>query len=737
MKRLTVLFVLFVVTAVTAQDPITLAPSSDARRATYGLDTAVVAASDSSQLIKSRAGWVCDGTADEVQINEALASGVARVFLPSGNYTIAAPICPPNNVELAGAGMTQTIIWIGSSLSVEAITRRSEAPTPVAYRVSLASPATGIVMRDFKIDGTNAPLTNVGTATAGGAKGMFLKYYYDCLFENVWIHNTPSSGFGNDYGVNSIYRGCKATYCGRVCKVQDANESLVTDGGFEYGCRLTHTSTLATKPSGTVNGDMIWMPTGRTAAQSAAPAWAVSTAYTGSEPTGCSGFGLGMCGVNEKNQSLRLENCVAEYSFNDGITFEGVGDTNVVDPIGYGASIVNCTCMGNKYGIELADAAAANGNVWSVVVSGNTVFRNAKYGVTMKEMKHDVTVANNHIFENGDNGVAVGYSDSAGLKFLGNDVFNNGGGGLYLRGRGVVVEGNFVYGNQGDGIFFGANQGGNNAGAVINDNVVVNNGYHATTSWSAIKLSGAAATTLTYVNIQNNVAGNDRSKTYNINATYGIEDDGSFLYISTDLDAGMLGPGMYVTVAGTTNFNGSYLLLKRVGARRFIAATTGSAIAKETAGTVALRTGYGSRTGVQINTTNGPVSSVVVTGNNIFGANTRPIEVVSTNYATLLIKNNLGDTGYTISATGTVQPFELVNLSAASADVAATVADGVYVNQTMLIRCTNASNAATAVVTHHILGDNKTYTFSANGVLTLIWDGADWHTLYAAGATTP
>lgn len=50
----------------------------------------VVAATDAPAAVKARADYVCDGTADEVQINTALALG--SVQLTDGTYTIATPI---------------------------------------------------------------------------------------------------------------------------------------------------------------------------------------------------------------------------------------------------------------------------------------------------------------------------------------------------------------------------------------------------------------------------------------------------------------------------------------------------------------------------------------------------------------------------------------------------------------------------------------------------------------------
>jgi len=70
--------------------------------------TLVVAASDAFALSKSQADYVCDGTADQVEINAALAALPAsggEVVLSEGNFAIAASITPATNSKIRGQGM--------------------------------------------------------------------------------------------------------------------------------------------------------------------------------------------------------------------------------------------------------------------------------------------------------------------------------------------------------------------------------------------------------------------------------------------------------------------------------------------------------------------------------------------------------------------------------------------------------------------------------------------------------
>src|SRR5690349_2402619 len=74
--------------------------------------TFVVAASDSSANAQARADYVCDGTADEVEINAALAAlpnGMGRVMLSEGTFVISAPIVMNTYNALQGQGFGSVI----------------------------------------------------------------------------------------------------------------------------------------------------------------------------------------------------------------------------------------------------------------------------------------------------------------------------------------------------------------------------------------------------------------------------------------------------------------------------------------------------------------------------------------------------------------------------------------------------------------------------------------------------
>lgn len=99
---------------------------SDALKAATADNQILVAASDSPAGIKAIANHVCDGTADEVQINAAIASGAKVVYLSQGNF-VAEGITLAEGIQLRGAGMYSTKISLPASASSAMFVSGAEA----------------------------------------------------------------------------------------------------------------------------------------------------------------------------------------------------------------------------------------------------------------------------------------------------------------------------------------------------------------------------------------------------------------------------------------------------------------------------------------------------------------------------------------------------------------------------------------------------------------------------------
>lgn len=82
-----------------------------------GAPTVVVAASDATDLSKSKADIQCTGDDDQLQLAQALAvlePAGGRLLLTEGNYYIKTPVVIPNyNLLIEGLGIGSTVLWPG------------------------------------------------------------------------------------------------------------------------------------------------------------------------------------------------------------------------------------------------------------------------------------------------------------------------------------------------------------------------------------------------------------------------------------------------------------------------------------------------------------------------------------------------------------------------------------------------------------------------------------------------
>ena len=166
-----------------------------------------VAASDSTNSVKQAADYVCDGAADQVQINKAISAlptlgGV--VHLASGNYLISDDILIlRSSVTLVGNG-DATVIKLADASNRCMIANQDKgtsANTIVAREALPGFNITGVVIRDLKLNqnATNqvaaTTLSYYGSAWIGGGIGAISLYGCDdAIIENCTIINATFSG---------------------------------------------------------------------------------------------------------------------------------------------------------------------------------------------------------------------------------------------------------------------------------------------------------------------------------------------------------------------------------------------------------------------------------------------------------------------------------------------------------------------------------------------------------------
>jgi polygalacturonase len=102
-----------------------------------GTATYVIAASDAAATEKAQADVVCDGKADQVEINAAITAGYKHIVLSSGTFIVGAAIVYASNLWLQGQGSGSVIKIAGD------------------YSGITATGKTYVSLADLKVDGDN------------------------------------------------------------------------------------------------------------------------------------------------------------------------------------------------------------------------------------------------------------------------------------------------------------------------------------------------------------------------------------------------------------------------------------------------------------------------------------------------------------------------------------------------------------------------------------------------------
>ncbi len=90
---------------------------------------------------------------------------------------------------------------------------------------------------DFTIDGESTQGSLRGYNASG--KGFFFKLFRGCTWERVEVRNTDGTGFGADYPVDCVMRGCTAIGCGKNATADSYGAS-----GFGVGVGLSEDESM-------------------------------------------------------------------------------------------------------------------------------------------------------------------------------------------------------------------------------------------------------------------------------------------------------------------------------------------------------------------------------------------------------------------------------------------------------------------------------------------------------------
>jgi hypothetical protein len=169
-------------------------------------------------------GAVGDGISDDSKavadaISAADTAGGGTVDFQKGIYKCMG-VKPKSLVTLQGRGWGETIIKGFDNKSDQAIIDGTGFYTR-------DSPLTEFNVYDLEIDGKD--MNRVGYHY--NRKGIGNQWMKNCVFRNVFVHDTPATGIGTDFIINGYFLSCLVSRCGTVGQVGNG----IGSNGFGIG----------------------------------------------------------------------------------------------------------------------------------------------------------------------------------------------------------------------------------------------------------------------------------------------------------------------------------------------------------------------------------------------------------------------------------------------------------------------------------------------------------------------
>jgi Right handed beta helix region len=417
-----------------------LAPGAIAGRAA----TKIVAASNASAQMLAAADYVCDGVADEVQINAALTalgSVGGRVLLSEGTFTLAAPIVFVGvRRVLQGMGMGATILAIvnagGAPINTNIVNLNAHycevSDLTVDGNKANNASATGMVLVNMTSD---SPLVQrvrmlnsamYGIVSQASVQNGVVR---DCLIENSSYHQAI---FRAASGQPLLVSGCTFKGGGSQGATCDNGPVIVSD------CQALSNASYGFNVYGTGLATFI----NCLAQNSGNFGFVAEGSAQRTRWIGCQAIGNAGCGFAPDGSNLQLIGCFATGSTGDGRGFRGIGidvlysGCVAIDNLGPGfytaaaasrTRYVGCSSINNALGFQVTDGVAhiegcyiygkssGGAGVYLIgsssnnhIVNGCRIMNNGGDGIWVGDTVSSVQITNNSISDSSlsTNGVA-------------------------------------------------------------------------------------------------------------------------------------------------------------------------------------------------------------------------------------------------------------------------------------------------------------------------------------------
>lgn len=385
----------------------------------------------------------------QAAIDEMSAAGGGLVWLQGEEFLINDTIIPKDNVHIRGNGMFQTKLTATSALTSGAVMGDTSN--------TLSDQLINFILTDLEIDGSAMPTSPYQI----GRKGFEGNYLQLCVFQNLYIHDTPASGLGIDNLDRVWIDHCYVKDCGTAGQAQGSNGfGIGTGGNTNESVIVTNCYTEGIANSAYLLEDLESVTT---AQKMYIFANNVSiNDYTGFSVSGC-------------DNAIVVDNQIYSPT-NNGIRCIDFASHYVDNVVIKNNSVIDAT----SYGILLEN------HTTNFIVEGNTVRDGTVEGIRV--MGSGGSVKNNIVRENGLHGIQL-FSPVSGLAVHdviveGNKVINNSqdsatADGIRIDGSNaafshLLVTNNRCYDDQGSptqryGIILSGGTGHSNINIVNND----------------------------------------------------------------------------------------------------------------------------------------------------------------------------------------------------------------------------------------------------------------------------
>ena len=350
--------------------------------------------------------YLCDGTADNVQIQAALdaasTAGGGIVHLGVGTFSLSQYIKIPTDVILEGSGFG-TILKLADGVISSSITDaliRTAVILPNGIQLLSANYSTTYrcQIRNLKVDANRAGQTSLA---GNELYGIQFQWVNNARIENVWVINTHSSGIGV-WPSNPVTKVDAETVV-HGCRVENNNASVAgqtLDAGI-------FVSNGTGQPSKVIVSDCISV-----------------------------GNRNGYC-IEDTNGGVMINNCIGASNFNYGLTFH---------------TATHCTVNGGFYYLNTYDGIGTTGagERWHTL-NGVQCYKNLRYGANLG---HDYSVVGGQFVDNDSAGIVI--SSTVNNTITGAIIAGNGGIVSPTTPYGVyIIHGSLTDQNTITGCFFG------------------------------------------------------------------------------------------------------------------------------------------------------------------------------------------------------------------------------------------------------------------------------------------